>query len=74
MSIETTLFAAADKMWGNMDPGEYKHVALGMIFLRHVSESFQRLHDKLTEDPCSDAEDRDEYLAENIFWVPEKAR
>ena len=74
MSIETTLFAAADKMWGNMDPGEYKHVALRMIFLRYVSESFQRLHDKLTEDPYSDAEDRDEYLAENIFWVPKKAR
>ncbi|WP_424831262.1 N-6 DNA methylase [Ruegeria sp.] len=74
MSIERTLFAAADKMWGNMDPGEYKHVALGMIFLRYVSESFQRLHDKLAEDPSSDAEDRDEYLAENIFWVPEKAR
>ncbi|MEP4248338.1 N-6 DNA methylase [Tateyamaria sp.] len=74
MSIETTLFAAADKMWGNMDPGEYKHVALGLIFLRYVSESFQRLHETLTEDQYSDAEDRDEYLAENIFWVPEKAR
>lgn len=74
MSIETTLFAAADKMWGNMDPGEYKHVALGMIFLRYVSESFQRLHDKLAADEYSDPEDRDEYLAENIFWVPEKAR
>jgi len=74
MSIETTLFAAADKMWGNMDPGEYKHVALGLIFLRYVSESFQRLHDQLSEDEYSDAEDRDEYLAENIFWVPEKAR
>ena len=74
MSIEKTLFAAADKMWGNMDPGEYKHVALGMIFLRYVSESFLRLHDELIEDPYSDAEDRDEYLARNIFWVPEKAR
>jgi len=74
MSIETTLFAAADKMWGNMDPGEYKHVALGMIFLRYVSESFQRLHDKLAAEEYSDPEDRDEYLAENIFWVPEKAR
>jgi len=74
MSMETTLFAAADKMWGNMDPGEYKHVALGLIFLRYVSESFQRLHDTLSEDQYSDAEDRDEYLAENIFWVPEKAR
>ncbi len=61
-------------MWGNMDPGEYKHVALGMIFLRYVSESFQRLHNKLAADEYSDPEDRDEYLAENIFWVPEKAR
>lgn len=57
-----------------MDAGEYKHLALGLLFLRYVSVSFQRLHDKLTADPYSDAEDRDEYLAENVFWVPEKAR
>lgn len=74
MSIEKTLFAAADKMRGAMDAGEYKHIALGLLFLRYVSMSFQRLHDRLSEDEYSDAEDRDEYLAENIFWVPEKAR
>jgi type I restriction enzyme M protein len=74
MSIETTLFAAADKMRGSMDAGEYKHIALGLLFLRYVSVSFQRLHDKLSADEYSDAEDRDEYLAENIFWVPENAR
>lgn len=74
MSIEKTLFAAADKMRGAMDAGEYKHLALGLLFLRYVSVSFQRLHDKLSADPHSDAEDRDEYLAENVFWVPEKAR
>lgn len=74
MSIETTLFAAADKMRGSMDAGEYKHIALGLLFLRYVSVSFQRLHDTLTADQASDAEDRDEYLAENIFYVPEKAR
>lgn len=74
MSIETTLFAAADKMRGSMDAGEYKHIALGLLFLRYVSVSFQRLHDRLSADPHSDPEDRDEYTAESIFWVPEKAR
>ena len=74
MSIEKTLFAAADKMRGSMDAGEYKHIALGLLFLRYVSVAFQRLHDQLAADEFSDAEDRDEYLAENIFWVPEKAR
>ena len=74
MSIERTLFAAADKMWGSMDPGEYKHVALGLLFLRYVSVAFTRLHDKLEADPYSNPEDRDEYLAENVFWVPQKAR
>jgi len=74
MSIEKTLFAAADKMRGSMDAGEYKHIALGLLFLRYVSMSFDRLHTKLTADDYSDPEDRDEYLAENVFWVPEKAR
>ena len=74
MSIEKTIFAAADKMRGSMDAGEYKHIALGLLFLRYVSVAFQRLHDKLAADEYSDPEDRDEYLAENIFWVPEKAR
>ena len=74
MSIEKTLFAAADKMRGSMDAGEYKHIALGLLFLRYVSLSFDRLHAKLARDAYSDPEDRDEYLAENVFWVPEAAR
>ncbi len=74
MSIEKTLFAAADKMRGSMDAGEYKHIALGLLFLRYVSMSFDRLHKTLAADAHADPEDRDEYLAENIFWVPEKAR
>ncbi len=74
MSIERTLFAAADKMRGSMDAGEYKHIALGLLFLRHVSMSFERLHDQLSRDGHSDPEDPDEYLAQNVFWVPEKAR
>ena len=45
MSIENTLFAAADKMRGSMDASEYKHVALGLLFLRYVSVSFHRLHE-----------------------------
>lgn len=74
MTIEKTLFAAADKMRGAMDAGEYKHIALGLLFLHYVSISFQRLHDQLAADEYADPEDRDEYLAENVFWVPEKAR
>lgn len=74
MSIEKTLFAAADKMRGSMDAGEYKHIALGLLFLRYVSVSFNRMHDQLSQDDYSDPEDRDEYLAENVFWVPEEAR
>jgi len=74
VSIEKTLFAAADKMRGSMDSSEYKHVALGLLFLRYVSVSFERLHDKLAADEYADPEDRDEYLAHNIFWVPEQAR
>jgi type I restriction enzyme M protein len=74
MTIEKTLFAAADKMRGAMDAGEYKHIALGLLFLRYVSISFQRLHDELAADEYADPEERDEYLAKNVFWVPEKAR
>ena len=74
MTIEKTLFAAADKMRGAMDAGEYKHIALGLLFLRYVSVAFQRLHDQLSADDYSDPEDRDEYLAENVFWVPQEAR
>jgi len=72
--IETTLFAAADKMRGAMDPGEYKHVALGLLFLRYVSAAFEAKQAELAEDAHSDLEDPDEYAAENVFWVPEKAR
>ncbi len=75
MTIEKTLYAAADKMRGAMDPGEYKHVALGLLFLRYISTAFGRLHDKLMEEEGLEAaEDFDEYVAEGIFWVPEAAR
>lgn len=74
MAIEKTLFAAADKMRGSMDPGEYKHVALGLLFLRYISIAFQRKYDELLPEGQDVAEDVDEYMAEGIFWVPEAAR
>ncbi|MBL7864486.1 MAG: SAM-dependent DNA methyltransferase [Cyclobacteriaceae bacterium] len=72
--LEKTLWAAADKLRNNMDAAEYKHVVLGLIFLKYISDSFEELHDKLKKDKHSDPEDKDEYIAENIFYVPPSAR
>jgi type I restriction enzyme M protein len=74
VGFEENLWAAADKMRGNMEPSEYKHIALGLIFLKYISESFEAKHAELEADEWSDAEDKDEYLAENIFFVPEHSR
>jgi type I restriction enzyme M protein len=74
INFEAQLFKAADKLRKNIDAAEYKNVALGLIFLKYISESFQELHNKLALDEFSDPEDRDEYKAENIFFVPEQAR
>jgi type I restriction enzyme M protein len=57
-----------------MDAAEYKHVVLGLIFLKYISDAFEERHKKLSEDKLSDPEDKDEYLADNIFWVPKEAR
>lgn len=73
-NFEAQLFKAADKLRKNIDAAEYKNVALGLIFLKYISESFQDLHDKLSKDSTSDPEDRDEYIAQNVFFVPELAR
>ncbi|BAH75010.1 type I restriction enzyme M protein [Solidesulfovibrio magneticus RS-1] len=74
LGFEGELFKAADKLRGNMEPSDYKHVALGLIFLKHISDSFEAKHAALTAEDPSCAEDPDEYLAENIFWVPKEAR
>ena len=74
IGFEQQLWAAADKMRGHMDPSEYKHVALGLIFLKYISDAFDEKYNKLKEEAGADPEDRDEYLAENIFWVPKSAR
>ena len=74
LGFEADLFKAADKLRGNMEPSDYKHVVLGLIFLKYISDSFEARHEVLlAEDPAL-AEDRDEYLAENVFWVPVEAR
>ena len=74
LDFAADLFKAADKMRGALEPSEYKHVALGLIFLKYISEAFTALHNKLAEDDFADPEDPEEYLAESVFWVPEKSR
>ena len=73
-SFEQDLFKAADKLRKNIDAAEYKHVVLGLIFLKYISESFDELYHKLEAEEWSDPEDRDEYIAENTFFVPKEAR
>ncbi len=74
LGFEADLFKAADKLRGNMEPSDYKHIALGLIFLKHISDSFEAKHAELTAEYPEGAEDPDEYLADNIFWVPKEAR
>lgn len=73
LGFEAQLFLAADKMRGSMDASEYKHVALGLIFLKYISDSFEAKHAALAKED-EDPEDKDYYTAENIFWVPKAAR
>lgn len=76
--LEKQLWKAADKLRKNIDAAEYKHVVLGLIFLKYISDSFEEHHAKLQqgegEYKGADPEDRDEYQAENIFFVPQEAR
>ena len=68
------LFASANIMRGAMEPSDYKHVALGLLFLRHISERFEARYLRLSTEEGANPEDRDEYVADNIFWVPTEAR
>jgi type I restriction-modification system DNA methylase subunit len=74
LGFEATLWAAADKLRGNVDAAEYKNVVLGLIFLKYISESFAEKHAALQKEKGADPEERDEYTADNIFWVPPEAR
>ena len=74
--LEKQLWKAADKLRKNIDAAEYKHVVLGLIFLKYISDSFEELYAKLKAEEAqgADPEDRDEYKAENVFFVPQEAR
>jgi len=89
LGFEEKLWQAADRLRGYMDPSEYKHVVLGLVFLKYISDAFQERYQQLslwTSDPSNDyyikepkeryqvLEQRDEYKAENVFWVPKEAR
>lgn len=78
LGFEAKLWLAADKLRNNMDAAEYKHVVLGLIFLKYISDSFEEHRAKLIagegDYEGANAEDPDEYKAENVFWVPADAR
>ncbi len=73
LGFEAKLWLAVDKLRNNMDAAEYKHVVLGLIFLKYISDSFEEHHAKLSSGEGDYAganpEDPDEYRAENVFWV-----
>ncbi len=76
LGFEKQLWSAADALRSNMDAAEYKHVVLGLIFLKYISDAFDEVHARLESerDQGADPEDPDEYRALNIFWVPKDAR
>jgi type I restriction enzyme M protein len=74
IGFEQQIWAAADILRGNMDAGEYKHVVLGLIFLKYISDKFDARYEELKTEGDGFEEDRDEYTAKNIFFVPPSAR
>ena len=76
IGYESQLWAMADALRGNMDASEYKHVVLGLIFLKYVSDAFEEAYEELASGKVeyADPEDRDEYISRNIFWVPQDSR
>ena len=76
VGFEAQLWAAADALRNNMDAAEYKHVVLGLIFLKYISDAFEAKHAELEAQKAqgADPEDPDEYRADSIFWVPKEAR
>src|SRR4029453_5816432 len=74
LGFEAQMFLAADKLRKTLEPSDYKQVALGLIFLKHISNAFEAKQAALLAEDSAAAEDPDEYLAENIFWVPKDAR
>src|SRR3989338_7672495 len=74
VKLEEKLGQAADTLRGNISSSDYKEVVLGLIFLKYISDSFEIKYNNLKESGHEDPEDKDEYIAENIYWVPKEAR
>ncbi|HWQ40382.1 MAG TPA: class I SAM-dependent DNA methyltransferase [Burkholderiales bacterium] len=74
LGYEAELWKMADALRGSMDAAEYKHVVLGLIFLKYISDAFDEQHRRLQAEPYANPEDPDEYRAANVFWVPPQAR
>lgn len=74
ISLESMLMASAENLRGAMDPADYKHIVLGLVFLRYLSEAFEKKQTELQATELADPEDPEEYQAENVFWVPLAAR
>ncbi|QLY40641.1 SAM-dependent DNA methyltransferase [Hujiaoplasma nucleasis] len=74
LGFETKLWEMADKLRGNIESSEYKHVVLGLVFLKYISDSFEEKYNELKEEDLGFEEERDAYLADNVFFVPKEAR
>jgi type I restriction enzyme M protein len=74
LGFEAKMWEAADHLRGQVDAAEYKHVVLGLVFLKYISDAFEEHRDQLLKSHPDEAEDRDAYRAEGVFWVPREAR
>lgn len=74
VGFEKQIWSAADVLRGSMDASEYKHVVLGLIFLKYISDRFDEKYAELVEEGYGMEEDKDEYTSSNIFYVPQEAR
>ena len=73
-SIEDRIWDSANKLRGNLTASEYQNVVLGLVFLKYISDCFEKRYQELVEEGDGFEEDRDEYTAEHVFWVPQDAR
>ena len=73
-SIEDRIWDSANKLRGNLTASEYQNVVLGLVFLKYISDCFEKRDNELVEEGDGFEEDRDEYTAEHVFWVPQDAR
>ncbi len=73
-SIEDRIWESANKLRGNLNASEYQNVVLGLIFLKYISDCFEKRYKELVEEGDGFEEDHDEYTAEHVFWVPREAR